>query len=199
MQFDINHPAWGEREILSDGKYGLYQWVTYKEFEDTVENFALGMKALGISSGDSVGIYSCSCYWWQVTNYACAYLDAILVPVYDSFGTNSTKYIIDNASVKLLVVNQPLLKNVEELIETSSVENVIVISRTPFESKYRSCEQLVEYGRTNPATLPHPDPEHVSCIIYTSGSTGVPKGCVFTHKARVAAGTVWEIMEVEWP
>ena len=70
--------AFGEREVLPDGSYGEYKWITYLQFQEQARSFASGLKQLGVKYGDRVGIYSINCIGWQLTQFACHYLGAML-------------------------------------------------------------------------------------------------------------------------
>ena len=184
----------GEREILSDGSFGQYKWISCVDFLKRVNNFAAGLQKLGVKAGDSIGIYSCSCLWWVTTEYAAHFLGARIVPVYDSLGPGAASYIINHAECKFVVVNKFKLDNALELMNEPGIhlQTLIVMSENPVaeHEELLTTKQVLEQGEQFTDYTPYEvDPEDVAVIMYTSGSTGTPKGCILTHRNLIAGGT----------
>ena len=76
------------------------QWVdiTASQMLDDVRKVAKGLLAMGISKGDSVLIYSPTCYEWGVVDFACASIGAISVPVYDTDSPKQVAQIVSETS-----------------------------------------------------------------------------------------------------
>ena len=60
------------------------QWhdVTASEMLLRVRATAKGLIALGVERGSKVVIYSPTCYEWGVTDFACACIGAVSIPIY---------------------------------------------------------------------------------------------------------------------
>ena len=189
-----NSDMFGEREVLPDGKYGHYKWISTTDFWKRVNNFAAGLQKLGVKYGDSIGIYSSSCLWWATTEYAAHLLGAKIVPVYDSLGAGAASYIINHAECKIVVVNRYKLDNALQILKEPDtyLKTLIVMSDSPVEDneKLLTTMQVIEDGSKNTEYKPYEVvPEDVAVIMYTSGSTGKPKGCIITHRNLITGGT----------
>ncbi|EAX86836.1 AMP-binding enzyme family protein [Trichomonas vaginalis G3] len=189
-----DHDCFGERELLADGKYGKYKWISYKEFYERVKQFAAGLQQIGVGYGDSVGIYSHNCLYWQIGQYAAHLLGAVCVPVYDSLGAGAASYIVNHAECKVVIAHTTKLESALHILEepNTPLKNIIVIgNEVPAEhSNIYTCDQILENGKKVTDFKPYPVvPTDVAIIMYTSGSTGTPKGCVLTHRNIIAGGT----------
>ena len=59
------------------------QWHDVKagEMLDRVREVAQGLLGIGVKAGSMVVIYSATCYEWGVTDFACAAIGAVSVPI----------------------------------------------------------------------------------------------------------------------
>eukprot|EP00882_Tetradesmus_deserticola_P015867 GHRQ01016920.1.p2 GENE.GHRQ01016920.1~~GHRQ01016920.1.p2 ORF type:complete len:172 (+),score=31.65 GHRQ01016920.1:204-719(+) len=48
------------------GKAGSYEWLTYGEVHEKVQQVASGLAGLGIKAGDRVGVYGVNCCEWMM-------------------------------------------------------------------------------------------------------------------------------------
>ncbi|KAH0790807.1 AMP-binding enzyme family protein [Histomonas meleagridis] len=184
--------GFAEREILPDGSFGEYKYITYGQFRKNCLNMASGLVALGFQKGDTIGIYSYSCLLWQTIFFACQYAGCIPVPVYDSLGPTAAEYIINHSECKAIFAMEAKLQSAIEASKNSTVKEIFIIPKAHPESprEYRTALQVMEIGAENIQNFtpnqPHPDDP---CIyMYTSGSTGNPKGCILTQKGVIAGG-----------
>ena len=76
---------------------------TWGELGEKVEKVALGLLALGIETGDRVGIWSPNCAEWTVLQFACARVGAILVNVNPAYRPDELAYALEQSGVRLLV------------------------------------------------------------------------------------------------
>ncbi|OHT04328.1 AMP-binding enzyme family protein [Tritrichomonas foetus] len=190
-----DHKCFGERIINSDGSFGPYEWINYKQFQQFAKGFGAGLLQLGIKPGDRVGIYSVNCSWWQYTQFACHYIGAIPVPVYDSLGPGAAQYIVNHSECKAIVVHRFNVKKTMEFLDQTSIEHVLLMSpdetyTNEKDPRIHTCNEIYENGLKELDTFkPYPlKGDDTAMIMYTSGSTGNPKGCVLTHMNILAGG-----------
>jgi long-chain acyl-CoA synthetase len=50
----------------STGKAGPYEWLTYGEVNQKVQEIASGLAGLGVKAGDRVGVYGVNCCEWMM-------------------------------------------------------------------------------------------------------------------------------------
>ncbi|EAY06876.1 AMP-binding enzyme family protein [Trichomonas vaginalis G3] len=186
--------CFGEREVMPDGKYGPYKWITYTQLYEYVTSFAAGLQQLGVGYGDSIGIYSHNCMYWQIGQYASHFLGAVTVPVYDSLGAGAASYIVDHAECKVVLVHPTKLESALKIFDepNTPLKHIIVIGDTAPTDRpnIHTTTEILENGRKVKDFKPYPvKPSDVAIIMYTSGSTGTPKGCVLTHQNIIAGGT----------
>jgi len=70
-----NNPFIGEKDSA-----GVYQWVTYRQIADRVDNLRAGLSAIGIKAGDTVGIIANNRKEWLIGEIATQGLGAAYVP-----------------------------------------------------------------------------------------------------------------------
>ena len=63
---------------------GSVEWITYSEFSVLVLNFAYAMKKMGIVPGQHVAVFIESSTWFALSQWALAYLGAVMVPIKDN-------------------------------------------------------------------------------------------------------------------
>lgn len=76
-----------------------YQWMSYKESLLRAQNFGSGLVALGLHPGPGtlVGIYSQNCPEWILGEYALYTYSMAIVPLYDTLGPDSCRFIINQS------------------------------------------------------------------------------------------------------
>jgi long-chain acyl-CoA synthetase len=82
-----------------------YEGITYPQFKEQTETFALGLAALGIKSGDKVAIISENRPEWVYSDMAILGLGAVDVPLYPSLTAESIEYILNNSDSKGVIVS----------------------------------------------------------------------------------------------
>lgn len=179
--------SFGERIINPNGSFGHYQWITYKEAQATIYKFASGLRKIGISAGDKLGIYSHNCRYWQISCFASQLIRAIPTPIYDSLGPGAAEYIVNHSNTKVIVAHPTKLKNISEMLSRTQIETVIVIGSITEEFqnvKMFTVHDVLNLGEHE--EFEEPTPDDIGILMYTSGSTGKPKGCVLTHRNLIA-------------
>lgn len=180
----------GERKVNTDGSYGDYKWLSFRQFRQQCLYFAAGMQSLGIKKGDKIGIFSHSSIQWQIVNFSSLYIGAIPVTVSDSFYPDSSKYIINHSKCRMLVLNGLNVDKFKTYMkDLKNLEFVVAISYIKSES-IMTFDEIIERGKQfKEFEQYHPVKDDIALIMYTSGNSGMPKGCIISHGALIAGAT----------
>src|ERR1700760_43007 len=91
----------GDHEALVECATGR-RW-SYRQLQADVDACALGLHALGVRTGDRVGIWAPNCAEWVFVQFATAKLAAILVNINPAYRTHELSYVLDQAGISVLV------------------------------------------------------------------------------------------------
>jgi long-chain acyl-CoA synthetase len=171
------------------------EWKNYStaEITETVNKLSLGLLELGISGGDrtpegmdKVGIVAKNRPEWIMVDLAVQKTGAILAPIYPTISVNELEFILNDAQVKIVFVDNEELfhkvlsvkDRVPSLREVFTFEHVararhwkeLLVRPTPEDlERLRSISDKIDY-------------KDLATIIYTSGTTGTPKGVMLSHE-----------------
>ncbi|MGV8073364.1 MAG: acyl-CoA synthetase [Syntrophobacteraceae bacterium] len=158
-----------------DGTY------TYAQLQQMVNRFGNSLRSIGVESQDRIGFRLANTLQAITAIFAIEKIGAIPVPIPPLWSQEEVAFVANNAEMKYLIVNGPLMEPVEEAkTDFRFGTKVIVIGGNP--STVRSnnnlvFEELMEKGSSELAAVML-DAHDIGVILYTSGTTGPPKGCV---------------------
>jgi acetyl-CoA synthetase len=167
--------------------------ITYRELFHEVNRFANALKAKGIGKGDKVIIYMPMVPEAAIAMLACARIGAIHSVVFAGFSSNALADRINDCGAKAVLTSDGNFRGnksiavkslVDEALEKSTVETVIVYQRTKEEVTMKAGRDFwwhdVIASESDQNVAEEMDSEDMLFILYTSGSTGKPKGVVHT-------------------
>jgi long-chain acyl-CoA synthetase len=158
---------------------GTYDWVTYRQVGERVDNLRGGLAQFGIGRDDAVGIIASNRVEWAVVAFATYGLGGRYIPMYEAELIQVWEYIIRDSSVKVLFVSKP---EIYEKVKTfakdiPTLEKIFMIEG----DGENSMVELERRGSDHPVPSIHPHPDDIAGLIYTSGTTGEPKGVLLSH------------------
>ena len=157
--------------------------LTYAGLAERVAATARALKSqAGIGRGDRVAILAANHPDCLVLLYACARLGAMLVPLNWRLAVPEQIYILSDASVKALVIEQALARVVAPLKSAVPDVRILGLDFTPDEGT--SLADLLQ-AASGEGRVPHVDTSCPLLIVYTSGTTGHPKGAVLRQDALI--------------
>lgn len=185
--------------------------LTYKEFDERVNNFAAGLMAIGVRKDCKVGIWANNIPDWLTVFFASAKIGAWLVTVNTNYKSAELKYMMKNADIHTMCIigryrDSDYIGMMYELVpelKTSlrghlesadfpELRNVVVMGPEKHKGMYSSSE-ILSVGKSIGHAAVHEAHSHVTChdvvnMQYTSGTTGFPKGVMLTHHNIVNNG-----------
>ncbi|MCF8976303.1 AMP-binding protein [Pseudomonas edaphica] len=161
---------------------------TWRELAETVDLHARAFMALGMQTGDRLGIWAPNCAEWCITQIASAKLGVILVNINPAYRSSELDYVLKQSGCAWLVCAGSFKSSdyhamLQEL--HPDVRGLISLDPSP-PAGFMPWSQLAALGAGIPpeqlysrqASL-HFD--QAVNIQYTSGTTGFPKGATLSH------------------
>jgi long-chain acyl-CoA synthetase len=170
------------------------KWRTYstREVKDIASVFSAGLIKLGVNANDmtaegadKIAIISNNRPEWVFTDLAVQQTGAILVPLYPTTTLSEIEFILNDAQVKYIFVNNAemyeKIRTIKEKVP--SLLNIFTFDRIENADHWSKVNALAdEESMREAAVIKQRIPvSHIATIIYTSGTTGIPKGVMLSH------------------
>jgi long-chain acyl-CoA synthetase len=172
---------------------GIWRKYSTAEVRDITDKLAAGLIHLGISGNDmsiegrdKIAVISSNRPEWMFLDLAVQKIGAVLVPIYPTLAVAELEFVLNDASVKLVFVNdQELYDKVQSIrSKTPSLQAVYTFDYLQSALYWKD---LLSTGSAADAELVKQFAARIQyddllTIIYTSGTTGTPKGVMLSHK-----------------
>ncbi|MDJ0790939.1 MAG: long-chain fatty acid--CoA ligase [Acidimicrobiia bacterium] len=161
---------------------GDWDWMTYAEFGEAVDDARGGLATLGVGEGDRVAIIADNRIEWAVGAYATYTLGAVWVPMYEAQTQKDWKYILNDSGSKVLfAATDGIRAQVEEIQGDLPDLTKIVVIDDPAGGDAIDYTELLARGHESPTPVAVAGDDMLAGLIYTSGTTGNPKGVMLSH------------------
>jgi len=191
----------GEHIAMREKALGIWQAWSWRQVADEVRALACGLNALGFRRGENLAIIGDNrprLYWAMA---AAQSLGGVPVPLYQDAVADEMAYILDDADVRVAVVeDQEQVDKLLEIKDRLPKLEIIVYDDPRGMRNYgqhflHALAQVQALGRKLDADHPGLFPREVgqgesadvAIMLYTSGTTGKPKGVCHTHAGLITA------------
>lgn len=153
---------------------------TWGEYSARIHRAAGLLSQLGLNRGDRFGIVSHNSFRQAELIYAGFILGVIPVPINYRLAAPEIRFILDDSSSKLLVVEDCFshILNSEELMPWS--DRALYVSNEPADVAWPQYEPLLQ--QVAPVTAHDAAEDDDALLLYTGGTTGRSKGVRLTHR-----------------
>lgn len=151
--------------------------LTFAELNQRVRALAGHLQAEGIRQGDRVGMLLPNSAAIPLSYYATQKIGAVTVILDARLKGKELQGVLQDADLKLLVVQRQLFPEVEEVFKSIAPVPVWIVGDGGARSFEKRCTSL-----TAAAVAPRLNPDDDALILYTSGTTGEPKGVVLSFR-----------------
>ncbi|PAE34730.1 long-chain-fatty-acid--CoA ligase [Bacillus sp. 7884-1] len=177
----------GELLETNINQFGEYPFLYFKESQYTnietkmyADQFAGGLKQLGILVGDRVIVCMPNCPEVIFAYQGITRAGAIIVPVMFTLHPKELHYITLNSGAKVVITSSLVIGNVEKALEGLDSKPIVVAVDQPSNDRSLNFYDVKAENSFNTTQMVKDDDTAV--ILYTSGTTGNPKGVLLTHK-----------------
>jgi long-chain acyl-CoA synthetase len=147
-------------------------WIslTWRDMSRQVARWQRALEREKLAPGDRVAIQLRNCPDWVTFDQAALSLGLVVVPLYTDDRPDNIDFILEDAAVKLLLVQDAgrwkRLVPIMPEDENANLQRVLLL------------DESTEAGKLSERTG---DPHQLASIVYTSGTTGRPKGVMLSH------------------
>ena len=181
------------KTMLAGKINGEWKEYTTLEVSEIVNQLSIGLLHAGMSPGDfsvegrdKIAVIAKNRPEWVLLDLAVQQIGALLIPIYPTINEIDLEFILQDAGVKMIFVNdsdlcekirhiKPSLPELREIISFEKTDGIkhwkeLLINPEPAQlAQLQSISDKIKY-------------EDLVTIIYTSGTTGKPKGVMLSHK-----------------
>lgn len=159
--------------------------LTFAELYKQIRQFAAGLQALGIKSGDRIALFSDNSPRWLVADQGMMTAGAVNVVRSSQADRDELLFMVaDSGTTAIVVENLATFQKLRSGLDDLPIQFVVFLSEetTPKDSlrilNYSEVMQLGAERELEPVSRSYDD---LATLLYTSGTTGKPKGVMLTH------------------
>ncbi len=185
---------WRERARLTPNKISHVDYLpktqlrrefTWAQMLVQTARWQAALRKENLQAGDRVAIMLRNCIEWPLYDQAALALGLVVVPLYTVDRAENIAYILNDAGVKILILETPeqwkQLAALDTKLETLQRVLMLRPDETPMaDARVVAVENWLPQGEH---AMQHvaDDGNRLATIVYTSGTTGKPKGVMLTH------------------
>ena len=200
-----NADEFPQRPALREKRYGVWTPTPWQKFASEVEQFALGLKTLGLAEKETVAVVGDNKPEWITAEFGAIAAGGVITGMYPDCLAEEVLYLITGSDARIVVLSDQ--EQVDKILKVwpkiaGAVKCVIVwdsrgmshyYAEHPFLQRF---EKVLEIGARESKSQPDflhraaqaMRPDAPAMMLTTSGTTALPKLAVLSHENLLFAG-----------
>jgi long-chain acyl-CoA synthetase len=201
---------------IREKRYGVWSPMTWRELQENIQRFALGLLAMGFKKGDNLCIIGDNKPEWIIAEFGCMAVEGIPTGTYPDSLAEEMEYLITFSDARFLVVRDQeqvdkvlsmwnrIKKKVKRVIVWDSRGMSHYYDEYPFLMRF---EEVLEIGAREEEAgqdgyvikkAEEIDPTKPAMMLTTSGTTAKPKLSILSHQNLILASEYYgEMVNME--
>nr|WP_106497890.1 long-chain fatty acid--CoA ligase [Lentibacillus sp. Marseille-P4043] len=163
--------------------------MTYQKLGELVDGFTASLQENGVVKGDRVAIMLPNCPQYVISYYGALQAGGIVTQLNPMLVGKELEYILADSGAETIVVYEPLLPALNQVMDKTSIKNVIKVNlegRETEDSMATGFNEFLKKAKKPPEPVAINAIEDVAIFQYTGGTTGRSKGAMLTHRNLLA-------------
>ena len=189
----LSEKKFNKEIALSVKRNGKWENFSTNEFRTQVDNFSLGLLAMGYKKGDKIATISNNRPEWNFIDFGMSQIGCVHVGIYPTISEKEFLHILSHSDARILIVSSkdlydkllPIYEKTENLEEIYTIDEVKGVKNWR-EISNLGIEKKNEFKDILPKIRESILPDDLLTIFYTSGTTGLSKGVMLSHNNVVS-------------
>lgn len=160
---------------------GTRESITFREFDERVNQIARVLSGRGVSTGDRVAVYMQNHPETIQSYYAAMKLGALPVPINHRFKDEEVGYVLQDSDASFCLFDTEARETISTVASNADIriDDYLYLGEDvpDFADGFDATCDGISTDRVDVV----PDRLDAAALMYTSGTTGKPKGCILTH------------------
>lgn len=178
-----------ERVALRFKQNGEWQALSWKRFQEKVNQISYALIHQGIDIQEKIGIFAHNMPRWTIADIGAMQVRAVAVPIYATNTAKQVEYIVNDADIKILFVGDQeqydqvleIAHNCPQLTKIVAMKPSIDLVGQPLACYWEEFVQVEPNEAELNQRLADKQLSDLFTLIYTSGTTGEPKGVMLDY------------------